>query len=1776
MNASYLLSTKRQTLITALVVILLVAGFLLQTLPLFAASFTVNSTLDRSDASPGNGVCATSSGECTLRAAIQEANAAPGADTIQLGSAIYELGIPAINDDTDGTGDFDIRSSITFIGVSAAASIIDGGFPPQNVAEAIGLDRLFEIHPGTVNVTFRNVTLREGYSTSDGAGIQNWSSGVLRLENVHVLKNLAGGSGGGINHDEPSGYTWTSQPAVMPKSGRLEIVNSTFSGNAASAGAAINNAGSGTVSISANSQIVDNPGQMIPDPLDPEGVIPAPGVYEPSGGAISNHAEFGAVGVINIADSTIARNYATSDGAGLHNAGDGTILIERTTIDHNTSDAAGGGFYSAGGAITIRNSTIAHNHAHDGAGIYTSGAINDVGLRSRFTIANSTIEQNEAHASGGGMVNGGDSQLTLTDVIFADNKAGDAAAGLENSGGASTDATRVTFSGNLANGEGGGAWIGSTRLSTIRDSIFINNRGGEPDADAIANPAGANIASGGGLYSETGPLTVLSSTFDGNRATADGGGLTLDNFGDVIIRDTIVRNNHADENGGGIENSGTRVTFERMTVSNNYAGIDGGGIHNSSSGLFTIVDTTIELNSGSNGGGIGNAPDNALIVRNSFFYRNTARVPVIGEEGVPEDGGRGGGLYSLADGASLVENSTFSGNTAGVGGGGIFHDADGELKLINLTIWRNSAPLGGGVGVAESDFVPTLPPQPSHSVIARNTIIGGSLQGGTCDWYLTTEGGNIDTSNTCFLSTAGVDDAPPEGRDWRAPTFAVDATANNGGHTLSHALREGSIAIDAAVGTCAETDQRGVSRPQNVRCDIGAYEYEGDPPAADSVDPDSEYLSGPIQNSLETMAFTFTGSDNVTPAEELQFECRLLFFDPAEPPEIIAPWDPVPPELQWQGCSSPYQTLLLEEAQYNFEVRAIDRSGNIDPTPDVYTFSGLDTVPPQTIIAEKPPLTTSSRAATFTFTGTDNQTPPQFLEFECRLDTNDPDLWLECINPALFSNLTSGSHTMEVRAIDGGDNVDPTPARYTWTVGQPSSAPINCDLANISLTAVADAWVNEVVPTENYLFYNELSVSSGAIGDPTIGEPLIGQNARTFVRFALPNDAPGCTLESATLRLYNGGPTAGRTIEAVPLAGSWLESTVTWVNQPAAAATVSATSTPGHGYQDWDVKSHVLGMIASGVNHGWQIRDSLESDLEAGGDQSYASRELPQDPPEMTLPILVLRYAADAAPPPPPPTPATTTTTVYCGQVLTQSTRVGNDLINCPGEGLVIAAPSIVLDLNGHIIDGPDYLATNLGSEEGFPAGIRNSGHTNVVIRNGTVQQFGWGVHLTPGTTRNVIENLTISRNAVAGIELFDADDGRNGNTIRNNYLFDNELGVSLLADSQNSQILNNTINGSLGEAILIEFSDGHHIEGNQMSGIPLDPNLGSDMGVLLNGSSHNVLLNNTLQDTGDAGINVSAGSNHNRFEGNTLYRNGDAGIIVHDSHGSQIIDNISHQQSDGGVVLSNANDTLVRGNDLRYNPSGIEAGDAHDLILENNNGSESLQAGFELGNSLNMVIRNNVANQTGGSGISIESAEFDANGNAIGGALIEGNTTNENRESGINVADGGHTLKDNEAHNNAGFGILAGDPPPPGEPAVPNSNIDGGGNQATGNREVEQCVGVVCDESSPVPVSTPDITPPGAVIIDGPGTMSGTVSNSTSATFIFTGTDNHTAPTGLAFECRLDPPPDPIPTPLPTGEPEPPEPPAPGATPEPVETPSPIDPGNWGSCISPQHYNNL
>src|ERR1051326_517059 len=167
-----------------------------------ALTFTVNSTTDAVDANPGNGVCATAAGQCTLSAAIQEANASHGADTISLPAGTYTLTIAGRNEDAAATGDLDIddsssNSTLTINGAGAATTIIAMG----NGTDGKGLDRVFHIMS---NAAISGVTIRNGHVLDMGGGIYNTSNltsgGSLTLTNVVITANSADNDGGGIQN----------------------------------------------------------------------------------------------------------------------------------------------------------------------------------------------------------------------------------------------------------------------------------------------------------------------------------------------------------------------------------------------------------------------------------------------------------------------------------------------------------------------------------------------------------------------------------------------------------------------------------------------------------------------------------------------------------------------------------------------------------------------------------------------------------------------------------------------------------------------------------------------------------------------------------------------------------------------------------------------------------------------------------------------------------------------------------------------------------------------------------------------------------------------------------------------------------------------------------------------------------------------------------------------------------------------------------------------------------------------------------------------------------------------------------------------------------------------------------------------------------------------------------------------------------------------------------------------------------------------------------------
>src|SRR5437762_1384317 len=86
---------------------------------------------------------------------------------------------------------------------------------------------------------------------------------------------------------------------------------------------------------------------------------------------------------------------------------------------------------------------------------------------------------------------------------------------------------------------------------------------------------------------------------------------------------------------------------------------------------------------------------------------------------------------------------------------------------------------------------------------------------------------------------------------------------------------------------------------------------------------------------------------------------------------------------------------------------------------------------------------------------------------------------------------------------------------------------------------------------------------------------------------------------------------------------------------------------------------------------------------------------------------------------------------VSCGQVITKDTTLENDLTDCPGDGIVVGADKITLDLNGHTVETScDCTGQN---------GIDNTGgYDRVRILNGTVRGFEHSVALV-GASNNTL-----------------------------------------------------------------------------------------------------------------------------------------------------------------------------------------------------------------------------------------------------------------------------------------------------------------------------------------------------------------------------------------------------------------------------------------------------
>jgi hypothetical protein len=211
----------------AILVLCLTAG------PAWATEFDVAPDKGEGvDSVPGNNVCLNAAtGVCTLRAAVQEANAHAGADVIKVPAGKYSLTAfgGSAPEPNVTNGDLDITEQVTIEGAGARNT---------TVTNQGADDRLFQVQSSASNVVIKGLTLSDGAAITEGGGFRNDGSSTT-LDGVTV---------------GPQATQVTVQGAGIANTGSLAVLHSLITGNkttAASGGGGIFNDG-GILSVGAS------------------------------------------------------------------------------------------------------------------------------------------------------------------------------------------------------------------------------------------------------------------------------------------------------------------------------------------------------------------------------------------------------------------------------------------------------------------------------------------------------------------------------------------------------------------------------------------------------------------------------------------------------------------------------------------------------------------------------------------------------------------------------------------------------------------------------------------------------------------------------------------------------------------------------------------------------------------------------------------------------------------------------------------------------------------------------------------------------------------------------------------------------------------------------------------------------------------------------------------------------------------------------------------------------------------------------------------------------------------------------------------------------------------------------------------------------------------------------------------------------------------------------------------------------------------------------------
>jgi len=336
-----------------------------------------------------------------------------------------------------------------------------------------------------------------------------------------------------------------------------------------------------------------------------------------------------------------------------------------------------------------------------------------------------------------------------------------------------------------------------------------------------------NAVLGGGLYNDVGAIANIKGSIFSQLEAGDGGAIY--NVGTLpAISTTRFLENEAigplvvgTGFGGAIFNQvdASIGLIRRNIFDQNQApelGV-GGAIYNSGflgsvGSIDTICYSTFSFNTANFGGAITNAGKTSVITASTFSGNRSINSS-------------GGGIVNQNT-IGIISNSTFSSNDAGGTGGGLIN-FDGVISAFtNNTVTLNSATAGGGFDNFSGVMLNII-----SNIIANNTgdgspdVNNSGIIGGKVAYNLIGNGNNV-----CPVP---FDPAGPNlvGNCNSVPIIdpLLESLANNGGPTLTHALRPLSPAIGNGFNPAPQElkfDQRGPGHPRTIdgSTDIGSYE----------------------------------------------------------------------------------------------------------------------------------------------------------------------------------------------------------------------------------------------------------------------------------------------------------------------------------------------------------------------------------------------------------------------------------------------------------------------------------------------------------------------------------------------------------------------------------------------------------------------------------------------------------------------------------------------------------------------------------------------------------------------------------------------------------------------------------------------------------------------------------------------------------------------------------------------------------------------------------------